>query len=61
MGRRHQAQVHRESNKHSGCIGSEMRNSLFIAAKLRKKLVMAKEKAEKNQINGEGHFKLAKK
>ena len=29
MGRRHQAQVHRGSNKHSGCIGSEMRNSLF--------------------------------
>ena len=35
--------------------------TIFISAKLRKKLVMAKEKAEKNQINGEGHFKLAKK
>ena len=33
----------------------------FDSAKLRKKLVMAKEKAEKNQINGEGHFKLEKK
>ena len=29
MGTRHQAQVHRGSNKHSGCIGSEMRNSLY--------------------------------
>ena len=29
MGSCYQAQVHRGTNKHSGCIGSEMRNSLF--------------------------------
>ena len=33
----------------------------FVSPLVKTELVMAKEKAEKNQINGEGHFKLAKK
>ena len=64
MGRHHQAQVHRGSNKHSGCIGSEMRNSLIkdsntiISEMLESMLVCVTKLKEGLEMLSDQHSKL---